>query len=135
MNPNLQELQAIVSLTKDIITALSAIIAATVAVVGLRTWRKQLKGKTEYELAQKSLRAVYRVRESIALVRNPFMNAGEIDQAMKEANIEGNPLNDPKVDRLSQGAVYQRRWQKLQEALAELELNALEAEDYLGARS
>lgn len=132
MNPNLQELQAYVSLAKDIITGLAALTAAIVAVVGLRAWKNQLKGKTEYELAQRLLRAVYKVREAIHIVRNPFMSAGEISQAMKEENIEGNPLLDPSVNARSQGATYQKRWNKIREALADLELNTLEAEALWG---
>ncbi len=131
MNPNLQELQAYISIAKDIITGFAALTAAIVAVIGLRAWRSQLKGKTEYELAQRVLRAVYKVRDAMHFVRHPFMSASEISQAMKEAGIEGNPL-DAKVNARSQEAAYQKRWTKVQEAWADLDLNTLEAEALWG---
>ena len=45
---------------KEIILTIAAIIGVVVAFVGLRTWRKQLKGNTEYELARRFLHSVYR---------------------------------------------------------------------------
>ena len=129
MNPNIQ---AYVTLIKDIITGLSALTAAIIAILGLQAWKKQLKGKTEYELAQRLLRNVYKVRDALALVRNPFQSAAEISQAMKEANIERDPLKDPSIQIRSEGAVYQRRWQKVQDAYLNLESVAFEAEAIWG---
>jgi hypothetical protein len=43
--------QIYASIAKDVITAGAAITAAVVAVKGLRAWKKQLRGKTDYELA------------------------------------------------------------------------------------
>lgn len=128
MNLDFETIQQYVTLGKDIITGLSAMTAAIIAILGLHAWKKQIKGKTEYELAQRFLRATYRVREALAGVRNPFQSSGEIAQAMQEANIEGNPINDPQIHSRSEGAVYQKRWQKVQEAFVELESVALEAE-------
>jgi len=127
MSFNLQELQEYISLAKDIVTILSALTAAIIAVLGLHTWKKQLKGKTEYELARKLLRAVYKVRDAIRLVRNAFMSAGEISQSLQEANIKTDQFA-PRFDAISQGALYQRRWEKVQDALSELDLEAFEAE-------
>ena len=127
----LQQFQIYLSIAKDVFTTLAAITAGVVAIIGLRTWRKQLKGKTEYELAQKLLMAVYKVRDAIFFVRNPFMSAGEISQAMKDANIEGLP-SDPKVNASSQQAVYQQRWIKVQEAWNSLDVVLLEAEALWG---
>jgi hypothetical protein len=132
MNIDIETIQKYVSLSKDVITGLSALIAATIAILGLQEWKKQLKGKNEYELAQRMLRATYKVRDSIAWVRNPFQSAGEISQAMKESNIEGDPVADPTIYIRSEGAVYQKRWQKVQEAFVELESITLEAEAIWG---
>jgi hypothetical protein len=128
---NIQEFQLYLSVVKDIFTVIASMIAGIVAIVGLQTWRKQLKGKTEYELAQKLLTAVYKIRDSIYYVRNPFMSAGEISQAMKDANIEGNPL-DPKVNASSMQAVYQQRWSRVQEAWNNIDVILLEAEALWG---
>jgi hypothetical protein len=132
MKCDIESIQALVTLIKDIITGLSALTAAIIAILGLQAWKKQLKGKTEYELAQKFLRAVYKIRETLASVRNPFQSAAEISQAMKEANIEELPVNDSRYRPRSEMAVYQKRFQKVTEAFLELESIMLEAETLWG---
>jgi hypothetical protein len=112
---------------KDVILLLVAIIGATSAIVGLRTWRKQLKGNTEYQLARRLMIAVYKSRDYIKFVRNPFMDGGEISQALKEMNEETH-LRDPKYDVKVSRAVYTVRWKKLSEVLSELKLELLESE-------
>ena len=61
MDSNLQNFQVIISIVKDIVTALSALTAAIITVIGLSTWKKQLKIKTEYDLAQRLLKSVYKI--------------------------------------------------------------------------
>lgn len=127
MNLNLQEVQEYVWLVKDIITALSALAVAGIATLGLQTWKKELKGRTEYELARRLLRAVYKARHAIHLIRNPLMFAGEIVQSLQEANIQVDQ-HDERYNAISQRAVYTRRWQKVEDALTELQLDTFEAE-------
>ncbi len=122
----LQNIQPYVSLVKDIVTGLAALIAAVVAIVGLQAWRKQLKGKTEYELAQRLLKSLYEVREAISLVRHPMISESEQRQAFKTVNLESN-LFDP-ISPLADQIVYEARWMKLNEAIAKLDANILEAE-------
>lgn len=52
------------------IVALAAAFAAVSAYLGIRTWRAELKGKSEYELAKDLLKAVYKVREAFYHVRH-----------------------------------------------------------------
>ena len=104
----IQELQAYVTLIKDIITGLSALTAAIIAVLGLQAWKKQLKGKTEYEIAQKLLKAVYKVREAFSGVRSMLMDIPEQRQAVKELKIEEN-TTDPNFHNTAVKAVYQMR--------------------------
>ncbi|MGD0653640.1 MAG: hypothetical protein ABSA16_04795 [Thermoguttaceae bacterium] len=59
-----------ITLAKDIILAISALAAAFIAWRGLATWRKELKGKSEYEIAKQVLKAVYKVREAFKIARN-----------------------------------------------------------------
>jgi len=132
MKWDIDTVQAIVTLIKDIITGLSALTAAVIAMLGLQAWKRQLKGKTEYELAQKFLRGVYKIREAFAWVRNPFQSAAEISQAMKEANLEDLSASDSKYRPRSEAAVYQKRFQKVSEAFLELESIMLEAETLWG---
>jgi hypothetical protein len=128
----LQVVQQLITITKDVFTCLAAITAAVVAILGLQAWKKQLRGKTEYELAQRLLKSVYKVRNAFAIVRNPMQSNAEIAQAMRDAKIEGDPLRDQTVKVRSEEAVYQKRWQNVQEAFLELESHMLEAEALWG---
>jgi hypothetical protein len=133
--PMPQGLSEWMTLVKDAITSFSALIAAAIAIIGLRTWKRQLLGKTEYELARRLLRIVYRARDAVQVVRNPFVSAGESVSAMEEAGVDienYNPMN-PQHTAESQRAVYQRRWDKLQQVFIELEAEALEAEVVWGS--
>jgi len=56
------------------ITAIAAICAVFIAWRGLATWRKELKGKSEYETAKQVLKAVYKVREAFIIVRSPWIS-------------------------------------------------------------
>ena len=132
MKIDLNFYQTIISIIKDIITGFSALAAAIIAAKGLQAWKKQLKGKTEYELAQRLLRAVYDARNALACVRNPFQSSAEIFQAMKEANIEGDPSRDPQIRIRKEEALYARRWRKIQETFTDLESILLEAETLWG---
>jgi len=127
---DLQSLQGYVTLAKDTITIIATLTATTIAIMGLRTWRKQLRGKTEYELARRLLRSVYKVRDAIHIARNPFASAGEIARALEEAEVDTKGL-DPTGSQYTasrEQAVYRRRWQTIQEAFTELDVDALEAE-------
>lgn len=104
-----------------------ALTGAYVALVGLNTWKTQLRGRTEYELARRTLRAVLEVRDQIAGVRHPFISPGERSEALKEA---GSGANDGHVTEDEQGdqLVYDRRFRKLSNALSDLRVELLEAE-------
>lgn len=80
---SLQEWQGRISLIKDIVTILVALVGGGVAIYGLISWKRQLKGKTEYELARRVLRAVYRLRDAIRGIRNPLQSTGEIEHSLK----------------------------------------------------
>jgi len=121
------------------ITAIAAVIGASsglagvfVAWAGLRTWRAQLRGNTEYDLARRVLRGVFKVRDALQSVRNPFISSGEFLLAAREAGRDPNSssaFSDP----LSQELVYDRRWKAVAAAQAELQIELLEAEVLWGA--
>ena len=101
----------IVSLIKDISSIISGTILIVIAIMGLQTWKRQLKGNTEYELARRFLSAVYKIRDAISYIRNPFVSAGEIASALQEANIEIDK-SDSEYQVKRQNALYQKRWKK-----------------------
>ncbi len=108
---------------KDIAVGLSAVYAAFFAYKGINTWREELKGKSEYQLAKDTLRAVYKVREAFKYVRGPIIYAYEYPEEMT------SPSGHLKPECRYEGTayVYDNRWKRLHEAFLELEEYHLEA--------
>jgi hypothetical protein len=75
-----------VGLAKDAITGIAAGVASVVAVAGLHTWKRQLHGNTNYELARGLLRSAYKLREAIrwvrSLTKDPTEGAAAILQSL-----------------------------------------------------
>lgn len=57
---------------RDVAVSLSALVAALLAFMGVNAWRRQLKGTTEYQIALKTLKAIFALRESITEARGRF---------------------------------------------------------------
>lgn len=112
----------------------AALGAALVARSGLNTWRRQLRGQAEYELARRVLRALLRVRDEIGVVRSPVISGGEFWAAFKEAGLEA-PEGSVSAGTKGSELVYDRRWRRLVTAVTELEAELLEAEVLWGAGS
>jgi hypothetical protein len=129
----LPDWQTYISIGKDVITGLAAAAGGTVAVLGLRAWRKQLQGKTEYELARRCLRAVYGVRDAFRIVRSPIQTAEELTQAFRESGDSPPDPNDSQLNLIVEQTVYDFRWKRLNEAFSDLDVELLEAEVLWGA--
>ncbi|MCZ6908073.1 MAG: hypothetical protein O7G28_12365 [Deltaproteobacteria bacterium] len=117
-----------ISMIKDILMALSALTVAGVAVWGLNSWRRELKGRADYDLARRILRSGYKVRDAIAYFRIRWIDASEF------------PDGGPTIERLESGQtnllfVYSNRWNKLMEAVREFLVDGLEVEVLWGARA
>lgn len=98
----------------NIVLAVVAISGVIIAGLGLKTWRKQLKGTTEYELAKRLLLEVYRIRNAIGYVRNPFLRVTEADSKNKDVPWEVS--------------AYEKRWKELRKAIAKFDTASLEGE-------
>jgi hypothetical protein len=112
---------------QKVVTIVAALTAAAVAVLGLRAWHVQLRGRTEYDLARRVLRAVFEVRDQLSAVRRSYVPAAEIVDAFQDSGLDPATIdfaNDPRRDSL----VYQRRWKPLAKALSDLAVEAVEAE-------
>jgi hypothetical protein len=126
--------QPFLTFLKDLFTIASLTIAAAVAIMGLRTWRRQLKGTANYELAKRLLKATYQLRDALQAVRSPLMMAGEIAHAIKEAQLAIKP-GDDNYHADGNAAVYQLRWKPVVEAYQALEVEAVEAEALWGSEA
>ena len=87
--------------------------------LGLTTWRRQLEGTYEFELARRTLMGVYKVRDALRSVRNPFMSMAEVGE--HEEGGHGSP-------HLWQSLAYQRRWDRVLDADREFGVALLEVE-------
>ena len=124
---NMETNPTVYQIVKDAILLLFAGIGSYSAFYGLKAWRKQLKGKTEYELARRILLSVYKIRDGIKMVRHPFMSGGEIYEAKKKYK-EQNPEINLTEKEIENYAVYENRWKAINEAFSSLNVDLLEAE-------
>ncbi len=120
------------SVVSQLILTATAVTGAVVAVAGLTTWRKQLRGRTEYARARKLLRAFLQVRDEIRFVRNPFIPAGEFLAAYRAENREPPATGVSGQEGLR--LVYHHRWRQLQAAVSDLRVEMVEGEVHWGER-
>lgn len=111
--------QVVLTTVKDVITASAGIVA----IIGINAWKRQLRAKTDYELARRLLRAAYGVRDTLNSIRSPITTDTEARQAEKEAGLQPDP-----TDAESKRAVYKARFGLLNKPLSELQAEVLEAE-------
>jgi hypothetical protein len=107
---------------RDIVLTGCALSGTFLAWRGVSAWRRELQGRTEYDLARRVLAGVYRVRDAIGRVRSPMMLTSEY------ADRAGRDPNSHTADPDDIAYAYQRRWTPLQDALTSLEVDLLEAE-------
>ena len=55
-----------------LIENISLIIASITAIIGIGAWRRELKGKKKYDLAEEALYLFYEARDRIRFIRNLF---------------------------------------------------------------
>jgi hypothetical protein len=127
MNIDITTVQPYLTFLKDLATLFAAVVAAWVAIA----WKKQFTWKIKYDLAQRLLKAVYKVRLEFAGFRDAIVTEDEIIQATEGEKKESN--TDHRTEYIqSQNAVYNKRWQKTLVAVNELQSISLEAEAVWG---
>ena len=113
----------------DSLVGISAVAVAIIAYLGLKTWKKELIGKTELEVAQDLLEAVFRMRDSIRDCR-----ASEIDFMSEFPEPNKNSTCSKEEDIINcLFYTYENRFQKILEGIPELKVAAREAEVLWGA--
>lgn len=117
----------IISVTKDIIVIFAAIATAHVAIKGLQSWSRELKGKADFEVARSLIRSVYKLRDELKYCRSPWITLGEFpedyDPNKKTSEIEAKAY----------AFIYGNRWKPVATALQDFESQALEAEALWGS--
>lgn len=107
------------SLAKDFLQFIIAGVGIWIAWRGLSTWREQIEGGIKHETSRRLHRSVLKLRDAIGHVRNPAIWP---EESMKAE------VKYPQADKSTVSAVYYLRWEKVIEALSELEVEQLEAE-------
>lgn len=122
--PDMDSPSTLVEGLASIATAIAAVVGVGIAWKGLRSWRDEVRGRAKYDVARRVLRAVYEIRNGIAVVRSPFIREGE----------DGAERGDDDAERTR--ADHQRpdlRWQTVTRPMADLQVALLDAEVLFGS--
>ncbi|MGO9019412.1 MAG: hypothetical protein ACLQVJ_13795 [Syntrophobacteraceae bacterium] len=117
----------IATLLKDVFLGIAAATTAIVAVVGLKNWSRELKGKAEFEVARGLVRATYKLRNEIAIFRSPLVRWQEFPET-----YHGFAEKPPDEHAKAWAHVYQKRWDPVMKCLQDFETSSLEAEALWG---
>jgi hypothetical protein len=117
----------IISVTKDIILIFAAIATAHVAINGLQSWSRELKGKADFEVARNLIRSVYKLRDELRYCRSPWVQMGEFPEGYDSNN------RSPEIEARAYAYIYSNRWKPVSAALQDFESQALEAEALWGS--
>lgn len=123
------------SLTKDVFSVVGTVISGVAVWVafhfgreGLHTWRRQLRGTADHDLARRLLIELYRLRDVIKRARSAVIfsfESGPFEGEMRS--------NDPQQDSFDSTArAYRRRLTAMDEARGPLLATMLEAEAVWG---
>ncbi len=119
----------LITAIKDLVVTGAALIGAVVAVKGLGTWQRQLKGKSEYELSRRILVSLFKYRDAINGVRHPMMWANEMPSPPEE---EAKKMSSEQIRFYGSEKAYIARWDKAQTERSALYADLLEAEAIWG---
>lgn len=106
------------------------LVGVAIAYQGLHTWRKQLSGHTNHDLARRLLISIFRRRNAVDMVRRPYL---PVEEMRTDDQTEGFEQMDFAQRTESWIRAYQRRWQKVLDLDAEVKALLVEAEALWGS--
>ena len=116
-----------VSIIKDVLVALTAIVVAGGAIYGLRTWKRELTGKAKFDVARNVMFYSFKLNEDFKYARSPFTNADEM-----AARLKGENESPDKAHWLDVWYARNIRLQPAYEDIRKMQEAAWEAEIVLG---
>ena len=118
----------LITCIKDIVVALAALVTGIVAIYGITSWRRELKGKANFEVARILIKAVYKLRDELGYCRSSFISAYEFPK-----EYEGT-LGKHSAEEEGQAwaHVYSKRWEPVGNSIQDFEAALLEAEALWG---
>ena len=117
------------SILKDLSLALAACVTAYVAFTGLEKWKKELRGKANFEVARALIKSIYKLRDEITYCRSPFIRANEFPDNYK--GTLGKHSNQEEGD--AWAYMYGKRWEPVVLSNEEFDAATLEAEAIWGS--
>lgn len=114
-----------IGVIKDLVVVAAPATGAVVAVKGLSTWRRQLKGQSDYNLAKDVLINLYKYRDALFFVRHPLITGAELKLP---EGVDEKGLKYAEVNYLRTETAYQNRWDKVVEVRSKLQTNIVEIE-------
>jgi len=114
----------LISMISNIVVALSALIVALVAFIGLRTWRKELTGKAKFEVARNVMSLALKLNAGFKAARDIFTFSGEyVGRSRQENETSGvSQVLDEWYARSNRLKPLQENLIKIQEASWEAEI-------------
>jgi len=116
-------LKDLVSVISDILVGLSAIVVSILGFLGLKQWRRELSGKTKFDVARKLAILTNQYRDEFIRARNPFTFPGESFDRKK-----GNNEKADETQLLDEYFARRKRLAPLQDILGKIYEVSWEAE-------
>jgi len=123
------------ALTKDVFSMVGAMVSAAAVTIayyfgrqGMKTWKRQLKGSSDHELARKALIELFRYREAIERARSPVMFGFETELTEDEAK----GLDFSRRSHFGKRKGYQKRFNRIAEAREPIHGTLLDSEAVWG---
>lgn len=115
-----------VGIAKDIIMSIAACFTAGVAYSGLHKWKKELRGKIDFDTAHALIKATYKVRDELRYARSSFIPAHEFPKDYDHLEKSSKKAGD------AFAYVYSNRMKHVFDATQDFDIRALEAEALWG---
>ena len=117
------------SIIKDIVLSGAAVTTAVVAYTGIEKWKKELRGKADFDVARELAKSMYYLRNEIQYCRTPFYSMPEFPEGYKGS--VGN--HTPEEEGQAWAHLFANRWEGVGDAIEDFETATLEAEALWGA--
>lgn len=115
------------SVVKEIVEVIFYLVTGAAVVIGLNSWRKELRGRARYEVAKNIIAGAYRIRDSINNARSMMMFPAEWADHEKSPNESGR---ETQVKNSWYG--YARRYESVANAQSQWYPAVVEAEALFG---
>lgn len=118
-----------VSAVSDAILALAGVVTAGVAIYGVKSWARELRGRATFDVARSLARATYKLRESIRQARSPLIRAHEFPEDYDRAANKRSAESEGRA----YAHIFTKRLAPVWTAYEEFDAQTLEAEALWGS--